>query len=161
MMAMGDGTAALEEFWAAARLRVASLPHDLPRDIWCFGDSPELADSLAKLVLSGQKRATTGLLAEMEAEGLPLPKVGGLSLVTDFHGAPLMVLRSTRVETLPFCKVDAAFAAVEGEGDGSLAYWQDAHERFFRRSCQRLGLVWQPDMLVVCECFELLYPVPG
>ena len=53
------------------------------------------------------------------------------------------------------------FGSVEGEGDGSLAYWQDAHERFFRRSCQRLGLVWQPDMLVVCECFELLYPVPG
>ena len=72
-----------------------------------------------------------------------------------------MVLRSTRVDVLPYQEVDAEFAAVEGEGDGSLAYWQDAHERFFRRSCARLGLVWQPDMLVVCERFELLYPLPS
>ncbi|MBK8160187.1 MAG: ASCH domain-containing protein [Rhodospirillaceae bacterium] len=160
-MATRKRTAILDDFWEIARQHVASLPQDLPHDIWFFGDSPELADNLAKLVLMGRKRATTGLLAEMEAEGLPLPQTGGLSLVTDFHGAPLMVLRSTRVEILPFRDVDADFAAVEGEGDGSLAYWQDAHEGFFGRSCARLGLAWRPDMLVVCECFELLYPRPA
>ena len=154
-------TADLDEFWIIARRGVQTLPPDKPSDIWFFGDSPELAAALAELVLSGPKRATTALLAEMEAEGLPLPKVGGLSLVTDFQGKPLMVLRSTRVDVLPYQEVDAEFAAVEGEGDGSLAYWQDAHELFFRRSCARLGLVWQPDMLVVCERFELLYPLPS
>lgn len=148
----------LKIFWATARQSVPSLPAAVDADIWFFGDSQELAMSLADLVLHGPKRATTGLVAEMEAENAALPRVGGLSLVTDFHGTPLMVLRSTRVEILPFNAVDADFAAAEGEGDGSLAYWQEAHERYFKRSCQRIGIAWRPDLPVVCERFDVLYP---
>lgn len=151
---------AIKAFWAAARQSVSSLPAEVDADIWFFGDSQELAMSLAGLVLHGPKRATTGLVAEMEAEGVALPRQGGLSLVTDFQGTPLMILRSTRVEILPFNQVDADFAAAEGEGDGSLGYWQNAHERYFRRSCQRIGIAWRPDLPVVCERFELLYPLP-
>lgn len=150
--------AALQAFWAEARAAVPALPADIAADIWFFGDSAELSQSLADLVLKGPKRATTGLVAEMAAENLPLPRQGGLSLVTDFHGRPLMVLRSTRVEVMPFSKVDAAFAAAEGEGDGSLAYWQAAHENYFKRSCARLGQGWHRDMEVICERFELVYP---
>jgi uncharacterized protein YhfF len=145
-------------FWAEARRQVPALPAEIAGDIWFFGDSPQLAASLAELVLNGPKRATTGLLAEMQAEGLPLPKVGGYSLVTDYHGVPLMILRSTRVDIQPFATVDADFAAAEGEGDGSLAYWQDAHERYFKRSCARLGITWRPDLDVICERFEVVYP---
>jgi uncharacterized protein YhfF len=149
---------ALQAFWAEARAAVPALPAEIAADIWFFGDGAALSQSLADLVLRGPKRATAGLVAEMAAEGLPLPRQGGLSLVTDFHGRPLMVLRSTRVEIMPFSKVDAAFAAAEGEGDGSLAYWQAAHESYFKRSCARLGLDWHRDMEVVCERFELVYP---
>jgi uncharacterized protein YhfF len=147
-------------FWAEARRQVPALPAEIARDIWFFGDSPELAASLAELVMTGPKRATTGLLAEMQAEGLALPTVGGYSLVTDYHGAPLMILRSTRVDIQPFATVDADFAAAEGEGDGSLAYWRDAHERYFKRSCARLGIAWRRDLEVICERFEVVYAAP-
>jgi hypothetical protein len=70
----------------------------------------------------------------------------------------MVFMRSSRVDILPFNEVDADFAAAEGEGDGSLAYWQNAHERFFKRSCQRIGIAWHPDLPVVCERFEVLYP---
>lgn len=150
---------AIAAFWAAAREALPNLPATINADIWFFGDSQELSVSLAALVLSGPKRATTGLIAEMMADGAALPHAGGLSLVTDYHGEPLMILRSTRVDTLPFNAVDADFAAAEGEGDGSLRYWQDAHERYFKRSCQRIGIAWRPDLPVVCERFEVLYPV--
>lgn len=154
---------AIMTFWNTARQAVPSLPPmeagAIDADIWFFGDSQELSASLAELVLGGPKRATAGLVAEMAADNAALPRPGGLSLVTDFHGVPLMILRSTRVDTLPFNQVDADFAAAEGEGDGSLAYWQDAHERYFKRSCARLGLTWHPDMDVICERFEVVYPV--
>lgn len=156
---MADHKAANEAFWAAARREVPGLPADVASDIWFFGDSPELAAALADLVLNGPKRATTGLLAEMQAEGLPLPQTGGYSLVTDYHGTPLMILRSTRVDIQPFETVDADFAAAEGEGDGSLCYWRDAHERYFKRSCARIGIDWRPDLEVICERFEVVYPV--
>lgn len=145
-------------FWAQARRHLPSLPAEMPPDIWHFGDSPDLAASLADLVLHGPKRATTGLLAEMQAKGVALPEAGAFSLVTDYHGAPLMILRSTRVDIQPFDTVDADFAAAEGEGDGSLRYWQEAHERYFRRSCARLGIDWRPDLDVICERFDLVFP---
>lgn len=150
--------AVYQAFWAEARRQVPTLPQQVADDIWFFGDSPELSASLADLVLHGPKRATAGLLAEMQAEGLPLPRAGGYSLVTDYHGTPLMILRSTRVDIQPFETVDADFAAAEGEGDGSLAYWQDAHERYFKRSCARIGIAWRPDLDVICERFEVVYP---
>lgn len=151
--------AALESFWRQARRVVPALPGEMTTDVWFFGDSQALAASLADLVLNGPKRATTGLLAEMQAEGLKLPVTGGYSLVTDYHGAPLMILRSTWVDIQPFDTVDADFAAAEGEGDGSLNYWRDAHERYFKRSCARIGIGWRPDLDVVCERFELVYPL--
>jgi uncharacterized protein YhfF len=153
---------AIIAFWNTARQTVPSLPPmiagAIDADIWFFGDSQDLSMSLAELVLNGPKRATTGLIAEMAADNAALPRPGGLSLVTDFHGMPLMILRSTHVETLSFNQVDADFAAAEGEGDGSLRYWQDAHERYFKRSCQRIGIEWRPDLPVVCERFDVLYP---
>jgi hypothetical protein len=38
-----------------------------------------------------------------------------------------------------FDDVGAEFAAAEGEGDGSLAFWREAHWSYFGRVCERLG----------------------
>jgi uncharacterized protein YhfF len=59
-----------------------------------------------------------------------------------------------------FDQVTAEYAAIEGEGDGSLEYWRDAHWRFFSRECARLGREPTTDMLVVCAVFELLACAP-
>lgn len=81
-----------------------------------------------------------------------------LGVVTDWGGTPLCVIETTHVEVVPFDRVDERFAATEGEGDGTLRYWRDAHRRFFSRECARIGR--QPDlrMPVVCERFEVVYP---
>jgi len=42
--------------------------------VFAFGDSPEMADELAHLVLDGPKRATAGLVLEFERDGEPLPR---------------------------------------------------------------------------------------
>ena len=46
--------------------------------------------------------------------------------------------------------------AIEGEGDGSLAYWCEGHWAFFTRECQRIGRVPVETMPMVCTVFELL-----
>ena len=145
------------EFWQRACAAVPGIAHDWPFDVWHFGDSEELARSLAELVLEGPKRATTGLLAQFN-EATPLPRVGGLSIVTDYAGSPLMLLRTTETEIVPFQDVTQRFAGIEGEGDGSLDYWRDAHLRYFSRACGRDGYAFSPEMHVVCEVFELLFP---
>jgi hypothetical protein len=55
-------------------------------------------------------------------------------------------------------EVDAAFAWDEGEGDRSVAYWLDAHRRFFARRCAQLGVAFSDEVLTVFERFELVWP---
>ena len=144
-------------FWQEfARSRVGDpTPHFL--EAFHFDDNESSANELAGLVLSGQKRAGAALLWAYEVESKQLPKPGDLSIVTNFAGDPLCVIETQRVDIVPFNEVSEEFAATEGEGDGSLAYWRRAHEAFFGRECRRIGRQPTQDMPVVCERFEVVY----
>ena len=126
-----------------------------------YGDTPELSSELVALIRDGRKRAGTSLLWAHEAEGEPLPELGDVDVVVDHAGEPVVVTRVTSVFVVPFGEVDAAYAALEGEGDGSLAHWRAAHWHFFGRECARIGRVPTEDMPVVCCAFELLAVVPA
>lgn len=145
-------------FWDEFRRARPDVP-EAPPDAWQFGDSEELADSLAALVLAGTKRATAGLLWEYEDEGTPVPVPGQLEIILDGRDVPVGVLEYTAVEIVPFGEVTAEFAATEGEGDGSLTWWRDAHWRYFSRRCAVLGREPSEDMPVVCERFRLVWPI--
>ena len=122
-----------------------------------FDDNEPSASELAKLVLEGKKRATAALLWAYKSEGKRLPKAGDLGIVTDFSGLEVCVIETRQVDIVPFSEVGAEFAAAEGEGDGSLAYWRRAHEAFFGRECQRIGRTPEAHMPVVCERFEVVF----
>jgi uncharacterized protein YhfF len=53
--------------------------------------------------------------------------------------------------------VDALFAYEEGEGDRSLAWWRDAHWRYFSRVCERIQRRPEEDMPLVCERFRVVF----
>jgi len=145
-------------FWAAFQAATGAVADARFYEAFAFGDSEELAASLAQLVLAGRKRATAGLLWALEAEGKRLPRAGDLSVVTTWAGQPLCVIETLQVDVVPFDQVGAEFAAREGEGDGSLTYWRQAHAEFFARECARLGRTASDAMPVVCERFVVLYP---
>lgn len=126
-------------------------------EAFAFGDSKPLADALADLVLRGIKRATAGSLWSFEAENKALPKPGDLSIVTDWEGNPLCVIETVSVEIVPFDEVSAAFAAIEGEGDGSLDDWRRGHASYFGRECARLGRTFTQTMPVACETFKVVF----
>lgn len=125
-----------------------------------YGDSPELSAALLALIRAGRKRAGTSLLWAMQAEGEALPKVGQIEIVVDHLNEPALITRITHVETVPYNQVTAEYAAIEGEGDGSLAYWREAHWAFFSRECQRIGREPALTMPVVCSVFEVLNVLP-
>jgi uncharacterized protein YhfF len=116
-------------------------------ETFSFGDSPDLANRLLQLVLSGTKRATCWA----ESQGLLSAEVGKSMVVLDGQGAPKAVLKTTELTRRRFDEVDEAFAYDEGEGDRSLQYWREAHTRYFTR----LGR-YAPDMMLWCERFELV-----
>lgn len=126
-----------------------------------YGDSPELSEALIELIRSGPKRAGTSLLWAMEHDGDTMPQVGDVEIVIDHRDEPALLVRITRVEIVAFSAVSPEYAAIEGEGDGSIKYWREGHWRFFSRECARIGREPGPDMPVVCSVFELLASVPG
>lgn len=126
-------------------------------EVCIFGDSEELANKLAELVLRGIKRATAGSVWSSEAEGKRLPIQGDLSIVTNWAGEPLCIIETEAVEVLSFDEVSSEFAATEGEGDGSLSFWREAHRQYFTRECARAGRQFAESMLVACERFKVVY----
>jgi uncharacterized protein YhfF len=146
-----------QDFWREfARARpVDPTPRFL--EAFYFDDNAPGANELAQIILSGQKRATAALLWAHEVESKPLPQPGDLSIVTNFEGDPLCIIETQRVDIVPFNEVSEEFAATEGEGDGSLAFWRRAHEAFFGRECKRIGRQPGADMPVVCERFEVVH----
>lgn len=104
---------------------ITTLPH------WSFGDTPQMADMLLKLVLDGKKTATCTALDWHLAE--PLPPVGSLQVITDGQNIPACIIQNTAQFIIRFNEVDEALAKKEGEGDLSLAYWRAEHQRFFER----------------------------
>ena len=122
-----------------------------------FCSNQKDADECAQLVVAGTKRATCSLLWDYEAEGDPLPKVGDLSIVTDFEGAPKALIRVIKVNVQPFNQIDAAFAFEEGEGDRSYDYWKRVHWAFFSDGCAKIGCTPDETMPIVQEWFEVIY----
>ena len=141
------------------RLRDAGyvVPSAHPKIEW-FGNEA-LAYQLGDLVRRGVKRASAGLVASWEADGDPLPQVGDVEIIIDWDGEPLAVVEVTDVRVQRFDDVDEAFARDEGEGDATLAWWRDAHRRFFSSECARLGIAWSPALPIVCRRFRLLHAV--
>jgi uncharacterized protein YhfF len=148
----------VRSFWEAfaATRTTDPTPHFL--EVFYFADNEPTANELAALVMAGSKRATAGLLWSHENDHRPLPQPGDLSVVTDFSGKPVCVIETKQVEIVPFEEVSEEFAAIEGEGDGSLEYWRNAHEAYFERECKRIGRTPEARMPVVCEQFEVVFP---
>jgi uncharacterized protein YhfF len=136
------------------------LSLNVPIELFMFGDGPELARELAELVAFGPKRATCGLPSAWTSSGEALPSIGQIHLVHDWEGEPYAIIENTRVDIKPLSQVDAAFAYDEGEGDRTLAWWQEAHRDYFSRECPRFGVPFDCDMLVVCLRFRRLFPAP-
>jgi uncharacterized protein YhfF len=76
--------------------------------------------------------------------------------VLDGREKPVAAIETTQVSLRRFRDVDAVFAAAEGEGDKSLAYWRQAHQTFFETSLAAIDKNFTEDMWLVCEYFRLL-----
>ncbi len=150
----------IQRFWNGFVAERGSNPTARFYEVFHFDDHEASANELGELVIAGKKRATASLLWSYEVEGKRLPEPGYLSVVTTWQGEPLCLIETTRIDIVPFNEVSEAFAATEGEGDGSLRHWREVHTSYFARECERLCMKSDADMVVVCEFFEVVYVNP-
>jgi uncharacterized protein YhfF len=151
-------SAITDTFWQSFRVDEPQAPDDY-RLLWFGGTNAALATELAKLVVNGPKRATATLLRDFETGSqLVFPRPGDLWVLVDGMGHPLSVLETTQVDVRPFAGVDATFAWDEGEGDRSLAWWREAHIRYFGHQAATDGFAFNEDSMVVLERFTIVWP---
>ncbi len=153
---------AVDAFWADARVRVnlnsmrvytgQNVLEAIRPPAWAFGGTPEEADELLDLVLSGRKTATASALRDYESEDEPHPAPGSLSIITDGTGQPRALICTTEVRIVGFDEVDEEHAKAEGEGDLTLDHWRAVHREFFASS----GEV-TPQTQIVLERFRVLH----
>lgn len=130
---------------------------ETPYDYWYFGHYEALAQELAELVITGKKTATASLLKSYEVDEEDIPEAGQYSVITDYHGNPMCIIRTNKVRIMPFNEMTAELAALEGEGDLSLKYWQDAHVEAFTYETKSYNGNFDISMDIVFEIFEVVY----
>ena len=152
---------ACERFWADY-LNQLSLDHphrSVAPDAFAFGGAGPLGQELAQLVLSNTKRATTSLPIEFTSLNEAFPVVGNVSIILDGGLRPVAIIERTSIESIPFALVSAEYAKIEGEGDGSLDYWRQAHTEYFSEVCNRLGGHFNQNTAVLCQTFRMVWPM--
>jgi uncharacterized protein YhfF len=127
--------------------------HSIPSIDW-FCNDEELTNQLANLVIKGLKTATCSALIDYQITKEDLPKVNDLKIIVDWHKNPICITKTKSVVIKKFNEIDEEFARKEGEGDKSLAYWQNAHKTFFSNYLKTLGVAFTDELKLVCEEFE-------
>ncbi len=123
-----------------------------------IGTEDDAADEGARLILNGEKTATSSLLWEYEQSGKPLPTVGALSVVEDGRGNPVCIVETTWIEIVPFGEVDAQFASEYSESDGTLESWNQIFWAYYSQVCESAGRKMSMNTPLVCERFRIVFP---
>lgn len=124
---------------------------------WTYGG--EDPDLLAELTKAGTKTATASAYPSYVYEKCDLPHIGEYNIILNCSGTAVCITKTTRVYITPFKQVSADHAYKEGEGDRSLKFWRETHKKIFSKELDEINGVFTEDMLVVCEEFELVYPI--
>jgi uncharacterized protein YhfF len=127
-------------------------------EAWAFCGGGEIGDKLAALVLNGTKTATASAAIAYQVEGESIPEPGCYSVILFSNGEAACIIRDTTVSLVPFNKVSAHHAYLEGEGDRSLDYWRNVHKEAFTPDYENAGLEFDETGICVLEEFEVVYP---
>ena len=122
---------------------------------WHFEITEKSCNHLLELVLIGKKRATSSSLEGYQIEGEEIPKVGDMSVITDWDGNPRCVIKTTSVRIIPYKDITFDIAKLEGEDD-NLDSWRENHEKFFTEEGKEVGYEFSTQMDVVFEEFEVI-----
>jgi uncharacterized protein YhfF len=122
---------------------------------WHFEMNEKACNYLFELVLNGKKRATSSSFEAYNYSSEEFPKVGNLSVITDWNENPRCVVRTTSVRVLPFKDIDFSIAKLEGE-DLNIESWRKNHQKFFIEEGRKLGYTFSENMKVVFEEFEVV-----
>ena len=142
----------MEKVWQNY-LKQQGLSKRTAYEVLSFGNSEEMANQLAELVLVGEKTATSSLVELAEQRQVPQAKVGDYYLLVDGSKKIRAIVETTKVEEIPFGEIDEVFALAEG--DGSLLNWQQIHQLYYSQQLAAIQRELSPTTLLCCQWFTV------
>ena len=153
---MGEKAEIINTFWENFLLKTNRDKDIKYIDSFHFELTKRWANELLRLVLIGQKQATSSSLLAYQIGGDRIPQVGDLSIVTDWEVIPKCVIETTNVMIIPFKEITFDICKLEGEDD-NLESWREGHINFFSREGKELGYTFTEDMPVIFENFKMVF----
>ncbi|WP_434354177.1 ASCH domain-containing protein [Psychrobacter sp. HD31] len=129
---------------------------NVPAEYFCADEYN--ANECARLVNIGKKTASCGLKESWDYDNEPYPKVGALTIVTNWDEEPVCIIQLTEVSFARFNEVTREFAEAEGEGDGTYEWWREAHIDFFTKYAQSIDSQFCEQSELILERFKKVYP---
>lgn len=150
----------IAEFWSEYLKKTGQKPEEaVYNGELCFEDSGWAGQSQLNLVLGGKKTAIFTPFPSFEINLEKIPVAGEVYVVEDTAEEPCAVIRLKDVKVIPFNQISWELAAQDGENE-NLKDWQDKQRAFFEEEADLCGFVFEEEMPVVCEIFELVYKSP-
>lgn len=127
-------------------------------EAWHFHNNKEDANRLAKLIVSGEKRASSNLYFWYAEANADFQKIGSKHIITDFDGKAKAIIEIKKIDTIPFHKITSEYAALDmGTKIEPLTKWKKAHWDFFEKALKESGEKPTENMLIVCEWFDTIW----
>ncbi|HFI0555266.1 TPA: ASCH domain-containing protein [Streptococcus suis] len=105
---------------------------------------------MGEVVLEGKKIATAGALKSYQFENVDIPRLGQYNIVLDSKNQPLCIIRTTKVEIIPFLEVSSEQAYKEGENDRTLESWRNGYKRFLINEFREYNIEFSEDIEFSC-----------
>jgi uncharacterized protein YhfF len=127
-----------------------------------FYDTVHGDDSMAvpgdgvDMILSGDKTASSALLADYRASGRGLPRQFDLSILLDSEDRPVAVIETVEIVVERFAEIDDSFARAHGGGQ-SLKSWRRQCRAAFAPRARQLGTPFGEETELVCHRFRVVY----
>lgn len=145
------------KMWASFQEKNPEYADQEFKDSFNFCDNEKDAKECGQLTEEGIKKATSTSLWWFDFNQETLPEVDNIYVITDWYGIAKAIIKTTKVEQVPYHEITEEYAALEGEGDKSLAFWKEVHWDYYSREMELENESPTEDMLIVCEQFETLW----
>ncbi|MEO8608323.1 MAG: ASCH domain-containing protein [Chloroflexota bacterium] len=151
-------TPEIDTFWNAYLLTLPEAERNLTYyEAASWGNSDELADTIATAILSGVKTTTSRLEWEREKSNDPSEKIGDISIVLDGKQRPVCIVEVVDLFIKPFDQVEAAFVYQYGEGSRDMDFWNMNMWDYYVGECAAIGLQASRNMPMICEVFKVIF----
>ena len=153
--------AQLDEFWAAAKAARPDAALGDDYQVRWIGLDDATTQQIFELIASGDKTGTFTLPWIIERTDQPEPAVGDCIILIAYDGTPTQLVRLTDVQRVNFGEISATHTAIDGSPVRALEVWKPLHTQYWNTLLAPWSMTVSPDMPVLIEPFELLYPQPA